>query len=135
MAVTMTLHNVSAQSTWGGIAGKACARNAGPPAGPPALPCVPASPCITRASPPTLPHPQLPEGFAVAFAAFTDFGPVMALAIAIHNIPEVRPDAVLWCGQMQCCCAARCRVVGWPDALLLLGGWLLEGWSLVLYAR
>lgn len=33
---------------------------------------------------------NLPEGFAVAFAAFTDFGPVMALAIAIHNIPEVR---------------------------------------------
>ena len=32
---------------------------------------------------------NLPEGFAVAFAAFTDFGPIMALAIAIHNIPEV----------------------------------------------
>lgn len=25
----------------------------------------------------------------VAFAAFTDFGAVMALAIAVHNIPEV----------------------------------------------
>lgn len=36
---------------------------------------------------------NLPEGFAVAFAAFTDFGPVMALAIAIHNIPEVRLSA------------------------------------------
>lgn len=31
---------------------------------------------------------NLPEGFAVAFAAFTDFGPVMAAAIAVHNIPE-----------------------------------------------
>jgi hypothetical protein len=30
------------------------------------------------------------QGFAVAFAAFTDFGPVMAFAIAMHNIPEVR---------------------------------------------
>lgn len=26
----------------------------------------------------------------VAFSAFTDFGAVMALAIAVHNIPEVR---------------------------------------------
>ncbi len=26
----------------------------------------------------------------VAFSAFTDFGPIMALAIALHNIPEVR---------------------------------------------
>ena len=26
----------------------------------------------------------------VAFSSFTDFGPMMALAIAIHNIPEVR---------------------------------------------
>lgn len=31
---------------------------------------------------------NLPEGFAVAFAAFTDFGPIMAAAIAVHNIPE-----------------------------------------------
>jgi ZIP family zinc transporter len=31
---------------------------------------------------------NMPEGFAVAFAAFTDFGPVMAAAIAVHNIPE-----------------------------------------------
>jgi ZIP family zinc transporter len=31
---------------------------------------------------------NLPEGFAVAFASFTDFGPVMAAAIAVHNIPE-----------------------------------------------
>ena len=31
---------------------------------------------------------NLPEGFAVAFAAFTDVGPLMALAIAMHNIPE-----------------------------------------------
>ncbi|KAK9806683.1 hypothetical protein WJX73_007886 [Symbiochloris irregularis] len=29
-----------------------------------------------------------PEGFAVAFASFTDLGPTMALAIAVHNIPE-----------------------------------------------
>lgn len=34
---------------------------------------------------------NLPEGFAVAFAAFTDFGPIMAAAIAFHNIPEVGP--------------------------------------------
>lgn len=27
----------------------------------------------------------------VAFSAFTDFGAVMALAIAVHNIPEVAP--------------------------------------------
>ena len=27
----------------------------------------------------------------VAFSAFTDFGAVMALAIAVHNIPEVGP--------------------------------------------
>lgn len=51
---------------------------------------------------------NLPEGFAVrslvllrvcasckltvvvqvAFASFTDFGPLMALAVALHNIPE-----------------------------------------------
>lgn len=31
---------------------------------------------------------NLPEGFAVAFASFTDFGPIMAAAIAMHNIPE-----------------------------------------------
>jgi len=31
---------------------------------------------------------NLPEGFAVAFSSFTDFGPYMAFAIAIHNIPE-----------------------------------------------
>ena len=31
---------------------------------------------------------NLPEGFAVAFSAFTDFGPIMAAAIAVHNIPE-----------------------------------------------
>jgi hypothetical protein len=31
---------------------------------------------------------NLPEGFAVAFSAYTDFGPVMAAAIAVHNIPE-----------------------------------------------
>jgi zinc transporter ZupT len=24
----------------------------------------------------------------VAFASFTDFGPLMALAVALHNIPE-----------------------------------------------
>ena len=28
-------------------------------------------------------------GMQVAFSSFTDFGPYMALAIAIHNIPEV----------------------------------------------
>ena len=26
--------------------------------------------------------------FAVAFSSFTDFGPIMAAAIAVHNIPE-----------------------------------------------
>lgn len=31
---------------------------------------------------------NLPEGFAVAFSAYTGFGRLMALAIAIHNIPE-----------------------------------------------
>lgn len=31
---------------------------------------------------------NLPEGFAVAFSAFTGFGKLMALAIAVHNIPE-----------------------------------------------
>lgn len=31
---------------------------------------------------------NLPEGFAVAFSAFTGFGKLMAAAIAIHNIPE-----------------------------------------------
>ena len=38
------------------------------------------------------------QGFAVAFASFTDFGPIMAAAIAIHNIPEVRAGApaLLW---------------------------------------
>lgn len=29
---------------------------------------------------------NLPEGCAVAFSAFTDFGPLMALAIAVHNM-------------------------------------------------
>jgi hypothetical protein len=28
-------------------------------------------------------------GAQVAFSAFTDFGAVMAMAIAVHNIPEV----------------------------------------------
>ena len=32
---------------------------------------------------------NMPEGFAVAFSAYTSFGPVMAVAIAMHNIPEV----------------------------------------------
>jgi ZIP family zinc transporter len=32
---------------------------------------------------------NLPEGFAVAFSAFSDFAPVMTMAIAVHNIPEV----------------------------------------------
>lgn len=31
---------------------------------------------------------NLPEGFAVAFSAFTDIAPVMVLAIGLHNIPE-----------------------------------------------
>ncbi len=31
---------------------------------------------------------NLPEGFAVAFSAFTPLGPTMAIAIALHNIPE-----------------------------------------------
>ena len=31
---------------------------------------------------------NLPEGFAVAFAAFTDFGPVMTLAIAARAAPN-----------------------------------------------
>ena len=30
-----------------------------------------------------------PEGFAVAFSAYSDVGTVMAMAIATHNIPEV----------------------------------------------
>jgi ZIP family zinc transporter len=29
---------------------------------------------------------NLPEGCAVAFSAFTDFGATMALAIAVHNM-------------------------------------------------
>lgn len=33
---------------------------------------------------------NLPEGFAVCFSAFTDFGPVMAIAIALHNVSEDR---------------------------------------------
>lgn len=35
---------------------------------------------------------NLPEGFAVAFSAFTDLGGSMALAIAMHNVsrPQVR---------------------------------------------
>jgi hypothetical protein len=44
---------------------------------------------------------NLPEGFAVAFAAFTDFGPIMAAAIAFHNIPEVG-----WL-QLGCCRAEQ----------------------------
>ncbi|WIA16504.1 hypothetical protein OEZ85_013182 [Tetradesmus obliquus] len=36
----------------------------------------------------TLTIHNLPEGFAVAFSAFTNIGPIMALAIALHNIPE-----------------------------------------------
>eukprot|EP00899_Mesostigma_viride_P024130 jgi/Mesvir1/4901/Mv11163-RA.1 len=31
---------------------------------------------------------NLPEGFAVAMAAYTNFGVVMAVAVAVHNIPE-----------------------------------------------
>lgn len=31
----------------------------------------------------------------VAFSAFTDFGPIMALAIALHNIPEVSCAALV----------------------------------------
>jgi hypothetical protein len=31
---------------------------------------------------------NLPEGFAVAFSAFTDIAPIMVLAIGLHNIPE-----------------------------------------------
>jgi len=31
---------------------------------------------------------NLPEGFAVACASFTDVGPTMAFAIGMHNIPE-----------------------------------------------
>lgn len=82
------------------------------------LPCIA---CLHRSPAPPLapsPHSQLPEGFAVAFAAFTDFGPVMALAIAIHNIPEVRPVAVLLCGQMQrCCWVAGCLKVGHSSSM------------------
>lgn len=33
----------------------------------------------------------------MAFAAFTDFGPIMALAIAVHNIPEARARSGLAC--------------------------------------
>ena len=32
--------------------------------------------------------PCVVQGFAVAFASFTEFGPIMAAAIAIHNVPE-----------------------------------------------
>lgn len=31
---------------------------------------------------------NLPEGFAVAFSAFTDIAPIMVVAIGLHNIPE-----------------------------------------------
>ena len=49
----------------------------------------------------------------VAFSSFTDFGPYMALAIAIHNIPEVsltyqkvKPFPVYGSGVQQCLCIA-----------------------------
>ena len=77
---------------------------------------------------------NLPEGFAVAFAAFTDFGPVMALAIAIHNIPEVRKRVLLLgagqglagakqavlegCRCTQGVAAAACSVRAWVIDLL-----------------
>lgn len=35
----------------------------------------------------------------VAFASFTDFGPLMAVAIAVHNIPEVG---------LNCTCPLMC---------------------------
>ena len=44
----------------------------------------------------------------VAFSAFTDFGAVMALAIAIHNIPEVVPWLCLY--PTVCPCFTWCTV-------------------------
>ena len=54
-------------------------------------------------------------GMQVAFSSFTDFGPYMALAIAIHNIPEVsltyqkvKPFRVHGSGVHGCLCNAGC---------------------------
>ncbi|KAI7843151.1 hypothetical protein COHA_003322 [Chlorella ohadii] len=55
---------------------------------------------------------NLPEGFAVAFAAFTDFGPVMALAIAIHNIPE----GVIVAAPMYAATGSRWKAMGLATA-------------------
>ena len=70
----------------------------------------------------------------VAFSAFTDFGAVMALAIAVHNIPEVIQPSAIACppirihsflptlvetsspGYLQASCKA---------ALVILSLWLL----------
>jgi ZIP family zinc transporter len=55
---------------------------------------------------------NLPEGFAVAFAAFTDFGPVMALAISIHNIPE----GVIVAAPMYAATGSRWKALGLATA-------------------
>ncbi|EFN55734.1 hypothetical protein CHLNCDRAFT_23061, partial [Chlorella variabilis] len=55
---------------------------------------------------------NLPEGFAVAFAAFTDFGPIMAAAIAIHNIPE----GVIVAAPMYAATGSRWKALGLATA-------------------
>lgn len=55
---------------------------------------------------------NLPEGFAVAFAAFTDFGPIMAAAIAVHNIPE----GVIVAAPMYAATGSRWKAVGLATA-------------------
>eukprot|EP01025_Chloroclados_australasicus_P058655 TRINITY_DN7389_c0_g2_i2.p2 TRINITY_DN7389_c0_g2~~TRINITY_DN7389_c0_g2_i2.p2 ORF type:complete len:182 (+),score=30.48 TRINITY_DN7389_c0_g2_i2:43-546(+) len=52
---------------------------------------------------------NLPEGFAVAFSSYTDFGLIMTMAIAVHNIPE----GVIVAAPMYAATGSRTRALGY----------------------
>lgn len=85
MAITMTLHNAPEGFAVGVTLGPLHAQATAfvGRTRPCRLPCMPsaARKMLTSAR-------ALLSGMQVAFASFTDFGGIMALAIAVHNIPE-----------------------------------------------
>jgi ZIP family zinc transporter len=55
---------------------------------------------------------NLPEGFAVAFSAYTEMGLIMALAIAVHNIPE----GIIVAAPIYAATGSRLRAIGMATA-------------------